>query len=87
MHSIDIYHIYTISFNSLKIILVIDFTKIVNGMPSYVASRYYNFIVDHLKQLIRFKPGVQGEVTRSDILKEELAQFMNRTLGYLAQMN
>jgi hypothetical protein len=57
-----------------------DITNIVNGMQNCVASGYDNFNVDHLKQLLRYKSGVQGEVTRSDILKEELAQFMNRTL-------
>lgn len=54
--------------------------KIVNGMHSSVAAGYDSLSIDHMKQLIRYKPGSQGEVTQSDIFVEELTLFINRAL-------
>jgi hypothetical protein len=49
-------------------------------MASCVAPGYDNFNINHLKQLILYKPGAQGKMTKSDIFTEEFAQFVNRTL-------
>lgn len=54
--------------------------KIINGMHSGVAGGYDNLTIDHMKQLIRFKPGAQGEMTQSDIFVEELTSFINMVL-------